>query len=237
MSFRSAWVISLDSVSENLSNYNAMPALRRLRQEDAQVRGGASSIQPSNINKSWAAIQTRDVGLVFDGNRPLILQGHGPRHGPWWLPSPGPMVPGGITGYSHQAVLHYPRVSSSASLHCAHLLLFLFLFLFLFLSLSLSLSLPFFHHLLALLSGLRASEYKVGSGVVSSVLCFTCALWHREGVILGVSPCPSTLAVLSGNAILLIIQMSIGQNTECRHSLSPLCPLLTQQPYLQLWGR
>jgi hypothetical protein len=34
MSFRSAWVISLDSVSENLSNYNAMPALRRLRQED-----------------------------------------------------------------------------------------------------------------------------------------------------------------------------------------------------------
>ena len=40
------------------------------------------------------------------------------------------MVPGGITGYSHQAVPHYPQVSSSASLHCAHILLFLFLFHF-----------------------------------------------------------------------------------------------------------
>ena len=40
------------------------------------------------------------------------------------------MVPDGITGYSHQAVPHYPRVSSSASLHCAHILLFLFLFHF-----------------------------------------------------------------------------------------------------------
>ena len=40
------------------------------------------------------------------------------------------MVPDGITGYSHQAVPHYPPVSSSASLHCAHILLFLFLFRF-----------------------------------------------------------------------------------------------------------
>ena len=38
------------------------------------------------------------------------------------------VVPGGITGYSHQA--HYPQVSSSASLHCAHIFLFLFLFHF-----------------------------------------------------------------------------------------------------------
>ena len=37
-------------------------------------------------------------------------------------------APGGITGYSHQAVPHYPRLSSSASLHCAHILLFHFLF-------------------------------------------------------------------------------------------------------------
>ena len=37
---------------------------------------------------------------------------------------------GGITGYSHQAVPHYPQVSISASLHCAHILLLLFLFYF-----------------------------------------------------------------------------------------------------------
>jgi len=40
------------------------------------------------------------------------------------------MVPGSIIGYSHQAVPHYPQVSSSASLHCTHILLFLFLFHF-----------------------------------------------------------------------------------------------------------
>jgi hypothetical protein len=39
------------------------------------------------------------------------------------------MIPGGSTGYSHQAVSRYPSVSSSASLHCAQILLFLFLFL------------------------------------------------------------------------------------------------------------
>lgn len=36
------------------------------------------------------------------------------------------MVPQGITSYSHRAVPLYPPVSSSASLHCAHVLLFLF---------------------------------------------------------------------------------------------------------------
>jgi hypothetical protein len=40
------------------------------------------------------------------------------------------MVSGGIAGYSQQAFPHYPQVSSSASLHCAHVLLFLFLFHF-----------------------------------------------------------------------------------------------------------
>jgi hypothetical protein len=38
------------------------------------------------------------------------------------------MVPGSITGYSHQAVPHYTRVSSSTPLHCAHIFLFLFVF-------------------------------------------------------------------------------------------------------------
>ena len=37
------------------------------------------------------------------------------------------MVPGGITGYSHQAVPHYPQVSSSASLHTAQTIPSLFL--------------------------------------------------------------------------------------------------------------
>lgn len=36
------------------------------------------------------------------------------------------MVPGGVTSYSHLTVPHYPPVSSSASLHCDHILLFLF---------------------------------------------------------------------------------------------------------------
>lgn len=38
------------------------------------------------------------------------------------------MVPGGITGYLPQAVPHSPQVSSSVSLHCAHVLLLLFHF-------------------------------------------------------------------------------------------------------------
>ena len=53
------------------------------------------------------------------------------------------IVPGGIFSYLHQAVPHYPLVSSSSSLHCA-------VFLF---HLSVSLSLPFIHHLLAPHSG------------------------------------------------------------------------------------
>ena len=38
------------------------------------------------------------------------------------------MIPGGITGYSHQAVPHYLQIASSASLHCDHILLIPFLF-------------------------------------------------------------------------------------------------------------
>ena len=49
------------------------------------------------------------------------------------------VIPHGITSYSYQAVSHYPQVSSSAFLHCDHIVLFL--------------SLPFPHHLLAPLSG------------------------------------------------------------------------------------
>jgi hypothetical protein len=35
-------------------------------------------------------------------------------------------------------------------------------------------------------------------------------------------------SLYSGNVRLLIIQMFLGQNTEHRHSLSPLCHLLTR---------
>ena len=44
------------------------------------------------------------------------------------VPGPRSQVPG--PSYSHQVVPHYPPVSSSASLHCAHILLLLFLFRF-----------------------------------------------------------------------------------------------------------
>ena len=40
------------------------------------------------------------------------------------------MVPGGLTGFSHQAAPYDAAVSSSASLHCAGILLLLFLFHF-----------------------------------------------------------------------------------------------------------
>jgi hypothetical protein len=72
------------------------------------------------------AAQVRDICLAFGGNRSLLLQGQGPRCG-----STGQdptMVPGGITGYSHQGAHHYPQVSSSAHLHSAHTLMFLFHF-------------------------------------------------------------------------------------------------------------
>ena len=40
------------------------------------------------------------------------------------------MFPGGITNYSHQAVGHYPGISSPSFLPCNYILLFLFLFTF-----------------------------------------------------------------------------------------------------------
>ena len=97
---------------------------------NAQVRSGTSYAHPSDISISW--------GDSLD-------EGHMP--GLWWQQTPccfratdpdvahcgstgqdPTMVPGDITGYSHQAVPHYPRVSSSVCLHCAHILLFLFHF-------------------------------------------------------------------------------------------------------------
>ena len=74
------------------------------------------------------------------------------------------MFLGGVTGYLHQDVPQHPQVSSSASLHCSHILLFLFLFHFFT---------TYVLHLVAL-QGLCVSG--VDSGVVSGVLCPTPAL-------------------------------------------------------------
>ena len=76
------------------------------------------------------------------------------------------MVPGGITGYSHQPDPHYPQVSSSVSLHCTHP--------------SISLSLPFLYHLLAPLSGTQGVS---GSGLVSAMLFPAHAVWPWAEVI------------------------------------------------------
>lgn len=74
-----------------------------------------------------------EIDLTFRGNRPQLLQDSWTRHAPptlvaaWASNLP---VPGGIASCSDQAVPHHHRVSSSAYLHCAHILLFFFLFCF-----------------------------------------------------------------------------------------------------------
>ena len=81
------------------------------------------------------------------------------------------MVPRGITSYSHQAVPHYPQVSSSASLHYAHILLFLFLFHF-------STTYLFFLEALGVSECLGPSQecYALPVHYEHDKLC---ALWHR----------------------------------------------------------
>lgn len=97
--------------------------------QDVQVRAGASSTQTSDINIALVAAQTKEVCLAFGDNRPLLLQGHGPRHGPQWEQRPGPYH--GLRWHHqiHQAAPYYPGLSSSGSLHYTHILL-LFLFHF-----------------------------------------------------------------------------------------------------------
>lgn len=65
----------------------------------AEVKGGASYTQPSDVNVSRAATQTMDVCLAFGGNKPLLPQGRGPRRDSTGQHST--MAPGGITSYSH----------------------------------------------------------------------------------------------------------------------------------------
>lgn len=42
---------------------------------EAEVRSGPSSAQPSDINMTQAAIQTRVVGLAFGGNKWSVVSG------------------------------------------------------------------------------------------------------------------------------------------------------------------
>ena len=65
-----------------------------------------------------AAFQTRDICLVFGGNRHQLLQSHRPRNEMAFSGCTGQdltMVLGGISGYSHQAVPHHECISSSPS--------------------------------------------------------------------------------------------------------------------------
>lgn len=67
--------------------------------------------------------------MDFGGNRPRLLQGQRPRLVPGgstdWDPT---KVSSSITGYSHEAVPHFPEVS--CCLYDVYILLFLFLFNF-----------------------------------------------------------------------------------------------------------
>lgn len=76
------------------------------------------------------------------------------------------MALGGFTGYSYQAVPHYPCVSSSVSLLCVHILLLLLLFL-----------------LSATYPPLVVSGASGCLKVFEGVLCPACVMWHRAGVV------------------------------------------------------
>lgn len=67
------------------------------------LRGGVSSAQPSNINMASDSSPDQGCLLAFVGNRTLLLQGHGPRPGPWWQHRSGPHQ--GLRGY-HRLLLH-----------------------------------------------------------------------------------------------------------------------------------
>jgi hypothetical protein len=90
--------------------------------------GGVSSSQLSDSNYFLVAAQTTDACLSFGGNRSILLQGHGSRLGPQGQHRPGPHHGPKWHCQLLMSVVHYLWVSSSASLHCVHILRFLFLF-------------------------------------------------------------------------------------------------------------
>lgn len=96
-------------------------------------RGGLGpflhSLQISTCPK--AADQTRNVTCSLVVTDSCCFKAVNPDMAHQWQHKPGPHHGlGSITSNSHQDVPCYLQVSSSASLHCTHILLFLFLFHF-----------------------------------------------------------------------------------------------------------
>lgn len=57
------------------------------------MRGVGTSLHSPQTSKwSQAVAQTRDVCLAYRGNIPLLLEGHGLRHGPHWPHWPSPLT-------------------------------------------------------------------------------------------------------------------------------------------------
>lgn len=102
-----------------------------------QARGRANSPALSRfgmgpaLHSPWTSAlsqvvaQTRDIHLVFGGNRPLLLQGPRPRHDPWRLH--GPEHHHGLSSGYSQGVPPLPHISHSVSRHSAQTILLLFL--------------------------------------------------------------------------------------------------------------
>ena len=171
------------------------------------------------------AAQPRGVHLAFGDDRLLLLQSRGPSHGPQWQ-----------TG---QNLLNLTTLESPV------LPLSIVPTSFCFSFSSISPSLPC--HSLALLRTWDLCVSGVISGMVLGVLCTDCALqylgrghlrhclhlhslqayavpkwlWSQASY-----PGPMVLVIFKECRI-LIIQMFTGQNIELRHSLSPVCHLLT----------
>lgn len=121
---------------------------------------------------SCSAVWTRNVYLAFDGSTQQDLT----------------MVPGDITDDSYQSLPHYPKLSSSISLHCAHIVLFL----------------SILHFSTAYLPDLSVPwAPAVISGVVSGVLCPSSVFCHRTGVISGMFCTPGPVWYQTGGHLSL----------------------------------
>jgi hypothetical protein len=106
----------------------ALPTSRARSPHDAQVGVGPAldSLQYQHVPKWQIRLGTCVWPLVVTD--PCWCRAMGLDVAPSSSTGQDPtMVPGAMTSYSHQAVPHYPQIYRSASLHCAHVLLFLFL--------------------------------------------------------------------------------------------------------------
>lgn len=140
--------------------------------------------------------------------------------GPWTQTAA--QVSGGITSYSQQALPHYPGLSGSASLRCAHILLPLFL--------------PFLHCSLLLVSprvseGLR-SPWEIVSGVplptimvpgreiILSTVSTPRPVWGWTGSPLRLAPCLGPMTQVWCSFILGLLFTRCAQVTPCESHLS-----------------